>query len=225
MALTSGQVKAMIDGILSRYRSATSAPGPSLVPAALTAGKLYEAWILVTVLDQLRSAEGYSVLLRRGTKVTLKSSPGPINRGYPFFELTAPGRAPIEIWTDVEFTTLSFARRPAVTPPRRCDYHELDILAVEAGTTGRPSHDKVLIGVECKNMKYTKDLLRAILGVRRELSLVRSPSRTSFRAWPRATVPASPPSCLVAYCTDPDVVLYADPQDMFGIDFIYEPLP
>jgi hypothetical protein len=44
-------------------------------------------------------------------------------------------------------------------------------------------------------------------------------------AWPRPTVPADPPSCLLAYCTDPGVLAYTTPGDEFGIDFVFEPLP
>jgi hypothetical protein len=96
---------------------------------------------------------------------------------------------------------------------------------VGGGATGRPRHDEILLGVECKNTVYTKDLLRGILGVRRELSLLRPLRPTRFAIWPRKTIPADPPSCLMVYSTSPIVVNYTDPGDMFGIDFVYHVLP
>lgn len=222
--LTAPEVKTRIDAILRRYQR-TGGAAPSVLPPALTAGKLYEAWVVCRVLERLRIEEGYAIVLRRATRVTLKSAPGPINRTYPYFELTAAGSAGLELWTDVEFMALSHAQRGASGPPLRGDYHELDVVVVEAGASGRPTHREILLGVEAKNTGYSKDLLRGILGVRRELSLLAAPTMTRFRRWPRAIVPADPASCLLVYATDPGVVRYAAPGAVFGIDFIHEPLP
>lgn len=222
--LTPQEVKTRIDGILRRYQARGGA-APSVVPPALTAGKLYEAWVVCSVLERLRVDEGYSIVLRRATNVTLKSAPGPINRTYPYFELTASGSPSLEVWTDIEFMALSHAQRAGFGPPLPGDYHELDVVVVEAGTDGRPTHAQILLGVECKNTGYSKEMLRGILGVRRELSLLVDPVATGFRTWPRAVVPANPPSCLLVYSTDPGVAAYAAPGGVFGIDFIHEPLP
>jgi hypothetical protein len=102
------------------------------------------------------------------------------------------------------------------------DYHELDILVVGAGTTGRPRHDQIWLGVECKNTGYEKGLLKEILGIRRELSLLTDWQPTKFARWPRASVRATPPSCLLVYSTDEDVADYSAPGNTFGIDFIHE---
>jgi len=104
------------------------------------------------------------------------------------------------------------------------DYHELDILIVDAGSSGRPRYDQIWLGVECKNTGYGKELLREILGVRRELSLLTDAKFTRFQNWPRMTVPANPPSCLMVYSSDEDVMDYAAPGLMFGIDFVHEPM-
>jgi hypothetical protein len=83
-----------------------------------------------------------------------------------------------------------------------------------------------LLGVECKNTGYSKDLLRSILGVRRELSYITDrPRPTAFAQWPHATVHANPPSCLLVYSTDPKVKSYASPGDVFEIDFFHYPPP
>jgi hypothetical protein len=126
----------------------------------------------------------------------------------------------------VEFLTLSHDARGA-PPLSNGDYHELDILVVEYDAANRPGHDQVVIGIECKNTPYTKDLLRAILGVRRELSLLRPRPgvRTPFTSWPRRQVPAYPPSCLLTYCTSAAILNYDAPGETFGIDFVHERLP
>lgn len=71
--LTASEVKTRIDGILRRYQP-TGAAAPSVLPPALTAGKLYEARVVCRVLERVRAAEGYSIMLRRATRVTLKSA-------------------------------------------------------------------------------------------------------------------------------------------------------
>jgi hypothetical protein len=201
------QVKAEIDTLLGRYRArkAAQVAKPSLLPDEITSGKLYEAWVLCDVLGNLQTLEGYDVVLREATKVVLKTAGGPINRSYPHFSATAAGRMSIEIWTDIFFLTLSHYRRGAPSPPRDGDFHELDVVVVPAGTWGLPRHDEVLVGVECKNVSgYEKELLRGILGVRRELSYLQDLKPTSFRRWPRSEVVADPASCLLVYSTDFD---------------------
>lgn len=224
MTLSSADAKARIDGIIDQYRDATSKFGPSVVPSALVSGKLYEAWVLCEVLERLRGDEGYTIVLRQGRRVTLKASPGPINRSYAHFELNGSGRPLLELWTDVEFMSLSHRGRGS-PPVSRGDFHELDLVVVPAGTTGRPRHDEILIGIECKDTGYQKHLLRAVLGVRRELSLLVSNAVTGFNRWPRSTVPADPPSCLLVYCTDPAVVDFQAAGGFFGIDFCHLPPP
>jgi hypothetical protein len=120
---------------------------------------------------------------------------------------------------------MSHSLRPVALPLSSGDYHELDIIAVPAGMAGRPPHASVFIGVECKNTGYTKDLLRFLLGVRRELSLLRDAQATCFTAWPRGTVPADPASCLMVYSTYPAVSSFQGPGGVFGVDFVHLPLP
>lgn len=223
MPVSPQQAKNTIDQIFAQYDPA--APHVSLLPAALTTGKVYEAWVLCEVLRRLRVQEGYTATLVRSNKITLKSSHGPINPDYPCFVLTKAGQPALEVWTDVEFLALSYGLKLPGSPTTKGDFHELDIVVVPAGTTGQPRFDVVRIGVECKDTGYKKELLRSILGVRRELSLLQNQSPTGFTVWPRATVPAQPASCLSVYSTDPGVVNFADPGVVFGIDFIHFPAP
>lgn len=226
MALTLTEVKQRIDAVFEGYHTATTSSPVSVLPANLQKGKVYEAWVLAIVLQRLADREGYTVRLNKSRYVVLKSGPGPINRDYPYFTLTKPGHPPCEVWTDVEFLALSYARRGrARGNPTPGDYHELDIVMVLAGTDGRPRHSDLILGVECKATSMKKHLLRAIIGVRRELSLLAGHARTPFGEWPRPSVPADPPSCLLFFSIDPAVKYTTGPGDAFGIDFYHEPLP
>jgi hypothetical protein len=105
------------------------------------------------------------------------------------------------VWTDIEFTSLSCFRVENTANPSLGEYHELDIAVVDYGVYGRPTPDQIWLAAECKNTGYNKGLLKEILGIRRELSFVSDLNATRFRNWPRAQVPATPPSCLLAYST------------------------
>lgn len=223
MPLSLQDLKDQIDLIVTGL-GAVAANQPSIVPPALTNGKVYEAWALCHVLTELKSKEGYAPVLHRSSKVTLKSAPGPINVNFPCFVLHHPHQPTLEVWTDVEFLALSHHARGS-PPAARGDYHELDIVVVPAGVTGRPRHDQIVIGVECKNTGYTKDFLRSILGVRRELSLLTADQPTRFAHWPRCSVPATPTSSVVVFSTDSAVLDFADPGETFGIDLFHLPLP
>lgn len=157
--------------LLQRFASASSPTAfASVIPSSLTSGKLYEAHVLSLVIEALSLDEGYQVVLKNSSFLPLKSSPGPINTNYAYFELRKSGLLCAEIWTDVEFISLSYSQRGNTYSPGRGDYHELDVIVASPGLTGRPAHSDIWLGVECKNTGYTKGLLKEILGIRRELS-------------------------------------------------------
>ena len=216
-------VKRRIERAIKNFAQATSNKAFGLVPQSMTSGKLYEAHVLSLVIEKLVTVEHYSVVLINTNFVTLKSAPGPINRSYPYFRLAKHGSPHAEIWTDVEFLSLSYHQLNPIDLTRGA-YHELDILITDRNASGRPRHDQIWLGVECKNTGYSKSLLKEILGIRRELSLLQHAVPTRFKSWPRTTVPASPNSCLLVYATDPNVRNYSQPGDFFGIDFNHEPL-
>jgi hypothetical protein len=155
---------------------------------------------------------------------TLKTSPGPINPIYPFINVTRAGSPLGEIWTDIEFKSLSYTLNPGSPMPSQGDFHELDIIMTKPGVRGMPRPEEILLGVECKHTAYQKSFLREILGIRRELSLLKEHYKTAFDVWPRAEVPAKPPSCLLAYSSSPLISNYQSPGKTFGIDFFHEPV-
>ena len=206
--MTRDEIYSQLESAFRRYCGVPSAVTQGLVPPSVSAGKLYEAHVLSLVVEKLVTREGYDLTLVGGTKIQLKSAPGPINRNYPRIELRRSGVCVAELWTDVEFLSMSHASRLSGTLTKG-DYHELDLLIVERGQQGRPRHDTVWLGVECKNTGYEKGLLKEILGIRRELSLLTAGKSTKFASWPRSSVPADPPSCLIVYATDASVLDYA----------------
>lgn len=222
--MTKEDLKNRITDIFDNLFPSAANADKDLVPATLTDGKLYEAYIVAVVAENLAVEEGFDLVLSNGNHVQLKSSPGPINRNYPRIQLNHSGRTVAELWTDIEYLTLSYAGSARGTP-NKGDYHELDIVVVPHGANGRPRHDQIWLGVECKNVDYDKSLLKEILGIRRELSLLQSPQSTMFSSWPRSRVPADPPSCVLVYASKPKVLEYSDPGELFGIDFVHEPLP
>lgn len=216
-------LKAKITKALRKGIRATKSDIVNLLPTAFTAGKLYEAYALALICQNLKSKEGCKLILIGSTNITLKSSPGPINAAYPHIRAEKNGSHFANIWTDIEFVGLS-AFHSGKAPLTLGDYHEMDVAVVSPGAAGRPAPHEIYLAAECKNTGYQKSLLRETLGVRRELSMLTAPQGTSFTSWPRSTVPANPPSCIIVFSTDPAVLNYAGPGAFFGIDFYHEPV-
>lgn len=222
--------KTQIEKIFSNYRSTNY----KVIPDKLTRGKIYEAKILSEVLESLKTKENLFIVLKNGNNFKLKSSPSPLNRKYPRFDLyksksdymSNPNNVFAEVWTDIEFKTLSYLLKKTSKNPNHGEYHELDILVVEPNIASgeRPNPKEILLGIECKNTNYKKSFLREILGVRRELSFLSEQNKTKFNHWPKSTINASPPSCLQVYCTDSRIKRYQDSGILYSIDFIHENL-
>jgi hypothetical protein len=221
--MSKSQIIKQIKSIFNTHLGGPPAALGKLVPPKVSEGKLYEAFVLARIVENLSLQNGYELTLVGGDKIYFKSAPGPINTAYPRIQLKENGVCVAELWTDIEFLSLSCCIRNS-NPITNGDYHELDIIVVDADTSGRPRPDTIWLGVECKNTGYHKALLKEILGIRRELSLLQEPLPTRFDPWPRTMVPASPPSCLVVYSTDPSVNQYSAPGGVFGIDFFHQPM-
>ena len=135
--MTRDQIQQQLRTIFKDHLGASTGTTRGLVPQTVSAGKLFEAYVLSRVVERLALDEGYLLRLVGGNKIQLKSSPGPINRSYPRIELWRSGNCLAELWTDVEFLSLSYRSRTGSTLTKG-DYHELDILIVNAGVSGRP---------------------------------------------------------------------------------------
>ena len=170
--MTKKQIILKIKNAFAKHLKVSPALAAGLVPSSLTDGKLYEAHVLSRVLENLDVTEKMTLTLVGGANMKLKSSPGPINLAYPHIELNRNGSHVADLWTDVEFLSLSYCSNASSSPPTKGHYHELDLVVVRPGASGRPRCDEIWLGVECKNTTYQKGLLKEILGIRRELSLL-----------------------------------------------------
>lgn len=213
--------------VLNTIRTALAALGTKGDPLGkLGAGKLYEAWTLSTILQNLRTHEGATITAKNGNAMRLRASHGPLNPLFTHFVCSTPA-AQFTIWTDIEIRTLSSLHRAAsVKVPVAGDKHELDIVAVVAGTTGYPAPEDLVWGAECKHTAFTKAFHRSMLGVRRELSYATNfPLPTPFGSYPRATVQSNPTSVLTAFSTDPAVTRYAPAGAKWDVDYEHLTMP
>lgn len=214
-----------ISQLFEQYAQSKEKIEADILSPTVTSGKLYEAYILGSIAKNLVEQEGCRIVLVNDNFIKLKSSPGPINRSFPRLDVFRGGSKIAEIWTDIEFLSLSYCNAGRPQPPLNSQYHELDIAMVDSNLTGRPRVENIWLAAECKNTSYSKSMLREILGVRRELSLLVNDKYTRFTQWPRKIVNAEPPSCLMLFSTDRSVLNYAAPGELFSIDFYHEEMP
>lgn len=208
---------AEITRIVGLYRSLSSAD--MAVLNGLPKGKLYELFVLSDLLQDL-AARGFSISFI-GTTVKFKASPGAANTSDPHFEITAPGSYAVDfrLFVDVEFETLGASQ---VSVSDYSGKHELD-LVVTTAVLGYPSNQEIALAVECKAVaNFDKGIVKAVLGVRRELSYLHDDQRSALTAAGGHThieVPAEPPSEFWLAYIDPKGDNYRESPSAFGITF------
>lgn len=218
--------EAAIKSIFGTYGVASST-----IPAGASSharGKVYELYVLTQVIRHLRSL-GYRIRFSRPRgAVQFKSSPGLLKASDPHFSVSLPGNNPIfDIYVDIEFQTLGSSLQARAVNPDLSEHHEIDIGVFRHGLNNvRPAHTDVALAVECKAVvSLSKAVIRGMLGLRRELSLL-SPPRTSVLAAIAGhsvpDVPAEPPSEVWLVTTDPNVSRYSNSPATFGIYCIHD---
>jgi hypothetical protein len=206
-----------IDAIFAQYNAA----GAHLHTQAV--GKVYELYCLGRVVERLVDI-GCQIQLPGSGLVGFKASPGPINTSYPSIDVSTPSGLPLKLWTDIEFQTLSACQGHTTD---RSERYELDIVLVPADVTGLPRVDEIVLGIECKaHQNVSKGVVKQLLGVRREMSLLSGPVESWLSeicmSTPVRRVSADPPSELWLFHTHPDIRLYADGPEYFGIETIQD---
>lgn len=186
-----------------------------------TKGKIYELYCLARTLRKVK--HDYNLRIEFiGRDVDFKASPGRIDRSKSYFILHA-NRSKFELHTNIEFNTLG--SKHSGKQLDRSRYHEIDIAVVDFGVNDRPSFDSIALGVECKaNANFSKDIVRQVLGVRRELSLVagNQPTKLALASNKHARlVSATPPSEYWLAYTDPSGNGYQMSPSTFGIEFMH----
>lgn len=179
-------------------------------------GKTYELFTVAHLVEEL-AGRGYWInYSHRNAPLAFKAAPGAMKTSDPHFELTHPrSSVHFSLFVNVEFETLGSSRQSGVTDLSR--RHELDIGIYSCYRNGYPSHDEVALGIECKAVtKLTKQMVRGVLGLRRELSVLSAPSRTRLAL--ASPQPADPPSELRLYSTDGRINNYTQSPAVFGVD-------
>ena len=220
-----------IETVFSKYRTITTADRHHI--HAQTAGKLYELWVLASLIEEI-TARGYSVAFQ-GSTLRFKSAPGYLKNKDPHFIIGggAPSPDPWRIFVDVEFTTLSVMApglgisgaipTAAAPPPDHSAHYEADII-VTTSSGPRPSPNDTAIVIECKaHANLAKGVIREILGTRRELSLLSPPTPSCL---PDLTVggalspsiPANPPIELRLVTTDSKATRYRQGPRYYGVE-------
>lgn len=186
----------------------------------LTAGKLYEFYVLSRTIEELRG-RGFTISFS-GKILELKQSPGMIHTGDPHFEIRHPATGQrFNLYTDIEVRTLGSTITGSTG---LCSYHEIDIVVVFEGVTGRPSHEEIALGVECKShAKFTKSIVKEVLGIKREISYyLRHGSRSILAIAARQmapVVPSNPPLEYWLCYADPKGDHYRVSPSAFGVEF------
>lgn len=187
----------------------------------LKAGKLYELYCVAEVVETLKRDYGYTLTFV-GKSIEFKMGPGKIHATDPHFDIAnGTGSVIFKLYTDIEFMTLGMSLSGAVGIST---YHELDIAVVDAQATGRPQHDQIALGVECKSHAiFVKSILKEVLGLRRELALLTGASRSMLSQMAPSNllvdVPANPPSEYWLAFVAPNGRLYKHSPLAFGIAF------
>ncbi|SDX69230.1 hypothetical protein SAMN04488041_11220 [Sulfitobacter pontiacus] len=223
MTLDQGKAKNAISSFFKTHKACMKA-----TLAKSTGGKIYELYCLARTLEWLRSTYGVSIRLANGNVVHFKASPGNIDRFRSYFVVAKHGRF-FELHTDIQVQTLGASMIGGWIG--KSGYHEIDLVLINPRVQNgdMPRHSDVVLGVECKsNAKFEKGIVKQVLGIRRELSLL---SQTTTSELDRAFGPpihlggcslevnADPASLYWLSYIDQSGDNYADSPGFFSIEF------
>ncbi|MDB5470143.1 MAG: hypothetical protein JWR84_1703 [Caulobacter sp.] len=208
----------------------SSAAAGGLIGQSTGQDKLYELKALLETMDRLPGRVWKSFHLIGASSPRFRYKGGKIIRHqWPHIQMRIAGQPYAELWNNIEFASLSAideGRQPGY--PTYADTHELDIIVTKIGQPdGYPRYDELKFGVEVKDRPYNKELLKALLGVRREMAYVFSGHGPAgvcpFAWWPMHGPGAVPDSALVAFASGGDITKYDGPEARFGLKMVHLP--
>lgn len=215
-----------LDAALNKYGTAFKGSTAAALPASLGRGKAYELHCIAAILEELGTREHWTFRYHGGATLPFRLGGGRIGGPKAHIDsFNAGGKLIGTIWTAVDFVAASaHASICSVSgsSPGKGQRHELDIALVDPAASADPCHEHILLGVECKERIFTNALLKEVLGVRREMTML-SPTGAALAGfkdpqWRR--VPANPASWMVVMCSSVTVAAYSAPGDFFGIKFL-----
>lgn len=157
-----------------------------------------------------------------GSTVDFKASPGNIDRSKSYFEIAGGGHT-LELHTDIEIQTLGSALSGGTGD--NSGYHEIDLVLIlrDVPDGRKPRFDQLFLGVECKaHANFGKGIVKQVLGVRRELSLLQDAECYLDMVFGGATIRqmnAHPASLYWLAFTDSKGLNYSQSPAAFEIDF------
>ncbi|WP_420963383.1 hypothetical protein [Brucella sp. IR073] len=222
--------EASIKSLFDKYRISHS-----VIPTGKSShvqGKVYELYVLTKVVEYLQTL-GYKIDFSNPNRIMkFKTKGGYLRSSDPHFEVSIPGNKPVfDIYVDVEFQTLGSSKisHSGSFSADLSHHHEIDVGVYVYGLDNvRPRHDQVALAVECKAVvSLEKAVIRGMLGLRRELSLL-DPEQASILTQSAryihngTDVPANPPSEVWLVSTDQAVKQYRNSPKVFGIECRHE---
>lgn len=228
--MTAAERATIIANITGIFQQHAPQPGAVALVNPNGPGTLYELWALTAIVRCLGRFEGLQITLVGGNQIQFRLKPGPVNRQRSYFEVRNGNALTAELMTNVEFLTISYRERlnRGAPPgnPAYSDYHELDLALLEPNIPhqARAWSHQVILGAECKDRAMSKEFVRNMLGLRRELSMyggvpaLQNPRLTYF---PRQRYSNDPASALLLYCNDPAIRNYRSIGNIFDIDMRY----
>ncbi|MFL9959573.1 hypothetical protein PQR02_00155 [Paraburkholderia sediminicola] len=205
-------------------------------------GKLFEFYAFLKLLERIRLTDpGCTFRAQRLVKgqYIYNGSPGLANPRRSHVCITLSDSTKMTVWQSVEFVGLG-AMEHASASTRNGDYHEADILIIEGPSPKktqpkfRPTADDVVLLVECKFMpSVSKQVLRNMLGLRREMSFLHSeidspfsPAASGFKIKlpaTRGTNDGQTSHLLLAYAFPSNSSIemqWKRPSQRFGIEYL-----
>lgn len=214
------QAKKAITAFFKKHK----APMATTLPKS-TGGKIYELYCLAMTLEWLRSTYGAHIQLVGPTEVSFKASPGNIDRKKSYF-VVRKGPRVLELHTDIQVRTLGASHLTGHVD--LSGYHEIDLVLIDPAVPdgAMPRHDQLVLGVECKShAKFEKGIVKQVLGIRRELSMLSYPhpsrldSTFGHARYGGPPVRANPASLYWLAYVDPKGNSYSSSPGFFGIEF------
>lgn len=190
--------------------------------------RLYELSCLLRTLQEIKTAVGatsYDCRLAVAGPLRLRAAHGPIDPKFQHLDLTIGGGTKFTVWTNIEIQAVSALGTPALMGIRgrpNPHVHELDVVILRRLDPGRhhPLPADVAVGVEVKNRPYNKELLKQVLGVRREMGMLDHLRVKNPLGWPTAPSFCKQGSWMVAFACSNRILTYASPGAFFGITML-----